>query len=33
MDQLVRMANETPRATLDWATSFEVTVELLRSAA
>jgi hypothetical protein len=33
MDQLVRMANETPRATLDWETSFEVTVELLRSAA
>ena len=33
IDELVRMANETPRATLDWKTSFEVTSALLRSAA
>ena len=33
IDEIVRMANETPRATLDWKTSFEVTSELLRSEA
>ena len=33
IDELVSLANETPRATLDWKTSFEVTTELLRSAA
>jgi hypothetical protein len=33
MDELVRKANETPRATLNWKTSFEATSELLLSAA
>lgn len=33
MDELVCLANETPRATLQWRTSFEVTSDLLRSAA
>ncbi len=33
VDELVRLANETPRATLDFRTSFEVTTELLLSAA
>ena len=33
VDELVRMANETPRATLGWSTAFEATTELLRSAA
>ena len=33
VDELVRLANETPRATLNWKTSFEVTTELLLSAA